>query len=152
MPQVTPVEHPTTIQTRSLRILLAEDVEENQVLFDAYLMQTPHQLVIANDGVEAIERVQKETFDVVIMDVQMPKMDGYTATRKIRQWEREMARSPVPIVALSAHAMEGEIKRSQEAGCDLYLSKPIKKQALLDVLQQIASQTAFPDQDGGVPS
>ncbi|MBF0459917.1 MAG: PAS domain S-box protein [Magnetococcales bacterium] len=143
---VTPlVEEPsTTVDTRSLRILLAEDVEENQMLFEAYLMQTPHQLVMVDNGMEAIERVQKETFDVVVMDVQMPKMDGYTATRHIRQWEQAMARSPVPIIALSAHAMAGEKERSREAGCDIYLSKPIKKQALLHALQQIARHA---DQD-----
>ncbi|MBF0140628.1 MAG: PAS domain S-box protein [Magnetococcales bacterium] len=137
----TDEEQHAVVNTRSLRILLAEDVEENQVLFEAYLLQTPHQLVMVDDGVEAVARVQKEMFDVVVMDIQMPNMDGYTATCQIRQWEREMNRSPVPIIALSAHAMEGEIKRSQEAGCDLYLTKPIKKKKLLDVLQQIASQS-----------
>ncbi|MBF0273165.1 MAG: PAS domain S-box protein [Magnetococcales bacterium] len=123
-----------------LRILLAEDVEENQALFEAYLMQTPHQVVIVGDGVEAVHRVQEETFDVVVMDVQMPKMDGYTATRQIRLWEQEMGRPSLPIIALSAHAMEGEMKRSREAGCNLYLSKPIQKAKLLEALQQIANQ------------
>ncbi|MBF0459912.1 MAG: DUF3365 domain-containing protein [Magnetococcales bacterium] len=151
-PAPVPVAHPPVTPTRGLRILLAEDVEENQVLFEAYLMQTPHQLVIANDGLEAIARIQIERFDVVVMDVQMPRMDGYTATRRIRQWEQERDLAPVPIIALSAHAMEGEIERSQEAGCDLYLSKPIKKQALLEVLHRLANQTTAPAQDGGVPS
>ncbi|MBF0271593.1 MAG: PAS domain S-box protein [Magnetococcales bacterium] len=138
--RVAPLERATTGQTRGLRILLAEDVEENRILFEAYLMPTPHSVVLVNDGVEAVTWVQKERFDVVIMDVQMPNMDGYTATRIIRQWEREMNRPPVPIVALSAHAMEGERARSREAGCTLYLSKPIKKQALLETLRQIADQ------------
>ncbi|NGZ07592.1 MAG: response regulator [Magnetococcales bacterium] len=127
-------------QTRSLHILLAEDVEENRILFDAYLAQTPHDLVMVNDGLEAVARVQEQIFDVVVMDVQMPIMDGYTATRQIRQWEREMQRSPMMIVALSAHAMEGEQMRSKEAGCDLYLTKPINKKKLLEVLNRIASQ------------
>ncbi|MBF0582852.1 MAG: response regulator [Magnetococcales bacterium] len=130
-------------RTRSLRILLAEDVEENQVLFEAYLRQTSHHLVMVGDGEQAVARVQEEKFDVVVMDIQMPRMDGYTATRLIRQWERETGRSPMPIVALSAHAMEGETERSREAGCSLYLSKPIKKKKLLDVLQEIANQTAI---------
>ncbi|MBF0582866.1 MAG: PAS domain S-box protein [Magnetococcales bacterium] len=127
-------------QQPSLRILLAEDVEENRVLFEAYISQTPHQLVMVEDGLEAVERVQKEPFDVVVMDVQMPKMDGYTATRQIRRWEQQTARRPVPIVALSAHAMEGEGERSREAGCSRYLAKPVKKKALLEVLQEIASR------------
>ncbi len=152
LPQVTPVgRFPTATQTRGLRILLAEDVEENQVLFEAYLKQTPHQVVIANDGIEAVDRVQQETFDVVVMDVQMPRMDGYTATRKIRRWEQEMARHPLPIIALSAHVMEGERERSREAGCDHYLAKPIKRKKLLEALQQIASQTPIhPRQVAGI--
>ena len=132
---------PGVSSTRCLRILMAEDVEENQVLFDAYLMDTSHFLVIVNDGSEAVSRVQEETFDVVFMDVQMPIMDGYTATQKIRQWEREMGRVPIPIIALSAHAMEIEVQRSQEAGCDRYLIKPINKNKLLSVLQEIANQS-----------
>ncbi|MEO5344990.1 MAG: PAS domain S-box protein, partial [Magnetococcus sp. YQC-9] len=127
-------------RTRNLRILLAEDVEENRILFAAYLAQTSHDLVMVNDGLEAVARVQEQIFDVVVMDVQMPRMDGYTAVRQIRQWEREGQRTPMTIVALSAHAMEGEQIRSKEAGCDAYLSKPINKKKLLEVLNQIASQ------------
>ncbi|MBF0261713.1 MAG: response regulator [Magnetococcales bacterium] len=127
---------------RGLHILLAEDTIENQLLIKAYLMKTDHALVIANDGMEAISQVRKERFDVVIMDVQMPRMDGYTATRHIRQWEQEHGSSHLPIIALTAHAIEGEVERSQDAGCDFYLSKPIKKRTLLDVLQQIAASIA----------
>ncbi|MBF0191149.1 MAG: PAS domain S-box protein [Magnetococcales bacterium] len=123
---------------RVLRILVAEDVEENRFLLDAYLATTPHRLVMVNDGLEAVERMRVEGFDVVVMDVQMPRMDGYTAARTIRQWEREQGLKPVPIIALSAHAMEGEMERSREAGCTEYLSKPIRKQALLDVLRGIS--------------
>ncbi|MBF0615051.1 MAG: PAS domain S-box protein [Magnetococcales bacterium] len=126
---------------RALRILLAEDVEENRLLFEAYLMQTGHQLTVAHDGLEAVDRVQEETaFDVVFMDVQMPRMDGYTATSRIRQWEQETGRKPVQIIALSAHALEQEIQRSKEVGCDLYLTKPINKKKLLAVLQQITNR------------
>ncbi|MBF0341318.1 MAG: response regulator [Magnetococcales bacterium] len=125
-----------------LRILLAEDVEENQVLFEAYLAQTPHRLVLVNDGLEALERVRRERFDVVIMDVQMPRMDGYTAARAIRQWEAENGLPQVPIITLSAHAMEGEVERSREAGCTLYLSKPIGKRKLLEGLRQVAGETS----------
>ncbi|MBF0295059.1 MAG: PAS domain S-box protein [Magnetococcales bacterium] len=126
---------------RGMRILLAEDVEENRLLIEAYLMKTPHQLVMVEDGVEAVERTAREAFDVVFMDVQMPRMDGYTATRRIRERERETGCTPMPIIALSAHAMEGEQERSREAGCDFYLSKPIGKKALLEALQRIAMQT-----------
>ncbi|MBF0423150.1 MAG: response regulator [Magnetococcales bacterium] len=113
------------ITKKSLHILLAEDVEENQIVFEAYLMQTSHQVIIVNDGQEAVARVREGTFDVVFMDVWMPKMDGYSATGHIRQWERQTGLAPLPIVALSAHALEQETQRSREAGCDPYLTKPI---------------------------
>ncbi|MEO5344805.1 MAG: PAS domain S-box protein [Magnetococcus sp. YQC-9] len=123
---------------RPLRILLAEDVEENRVLFEAYLSRTPHHITMVNDGVEALEQVKTAQFDVVVMDVQMPRMDGYSATRLIRAWEIEAGREPMPIIALSAHAMEGEMERSREAGCSLYLSKPIRKKMLLDALRGLS--------------
>ncbi|MBF0461980.1 MAG: PAS domain S-box protein [Magnetococcales bacterium] len=129
-----------TTHGKSLRILLAEDTEENQVLFEAYLMQTPHQLVMVDNGREAVARAREEAFDVVVMDIQMPEMDGYTATRQIRQWEQQTRRPPLPIIALSAHAMEGAMERSRAAGCSRYLAKPVRKQELLDVLQEIANQ------------
>ncbi|MBF0416562.1 MAG: PAS domain-containing protein, partial [Magnetococcales bacterium] len=99
---LAPVTESVTTNSRSLRILLAEDVEENQILFEAFLMQTPHQVIIVNDGIEAVAMVQKERFDAVFMDVQMPHLDGYAATRKIRDWERAVGNEPVTVVALSA--------------------------------------------------
>ncbi|MBF0437097.1 MAG: CHASE domain-containing protein [Magnetococcales bacterium] len=137
-----PQETSGATNTKSLRILLAEDVEENQILFEAYLMQTPHQVTIVNDGQEAIARVKEGVFDVVFMDVQMPRLDGYSATRHIRQWERDTGRAPVKIIALSAHALEQETQRSLEAGCDFYLTKPLHKKKLLEVLAQHSEQLA----------
>ncbi|MBF0190807.1 MAG: response regulator [Magnetococcales bacterium] len=123
--------------SRGLTILLAEDTRENQILIEAYLSQTPHTLVIVEDGVEAVAQVRQVRFDVVVMDVQMPRMDGYTAIRQIRQWEQDQERAPLPIIALSAHAMSGEEERCREAGGSLYLSKPIGKKALLEALQGV---------------
>ncbi|MBF0213427.1 MAG: response regulator [Magnetococcales bacterium] len=120
-----------------LSILLAEDTKENQLLIEAYLSRTPHRLTIVEDGDEAVNRVRQESFDVVIMDVQMPRMDGYTAMRHIRQWERQHQRAPLPIIALSAHAMSGEEERCREAGGTRYLSKPIGRRLLLEALQSV---------------
>ncbi|MBF0615092.1 MAG: PAS domain S-box protein [Magnetococcales bacterium] len=131
-----PVDIPGGIDL-AMRILLVEDSEDNQVLIRTFLKNTRHWLTVVADGKEAVEIVQEETFDLVFMDIQMPVMDGYTATRLIRQMERNTGRKALPIVALTAHALNGEEERSQEAGCDLYLSKPIKKQHLLEVIQQI---------------
>ncbi|NGZ06286.1 MAG: response regulator [Magnetococcales bacterium] len=131
-------EKPVASNQTGLRILLAEDVEENRVLLDAYLVGTPHRLVMVSDGAQAVARIRTEPFDVVIMDVQMPIMDGYTATRLIRDWEREQGTRRIPIVTLSAHAIEGELERCRAAGGDLYLTKPIGKKGLLTVLNKIA--------------
>ncbi|MBF0164419.1 MAG: PAS domain S-box protein [Magnetococcales bacterium] len=125
---------------RGLRILLAEDVEENRILIATYLMKTPHELEMVYDGVEAVKRIKEQHFDLVLMDVQMPNLDGYSATRQIRAWEQETGLRPTIIVALSAHAMEENIQRSKDAGLNLYLTKPIAKKRLLEVLNQVASQ------------
>ncbi|GAB0056887.1 Sensor histidine kinase RcsC [Candidatus Magnetaquicoccaceae bacterium FCR-1] len=140
-PIVTPVA--------GLDILLAEDVEENRMLFEAYLLGTPHRLVQAVDGIEAVDRFVGGRFDVVVMDVQMPRMDGYTATRRIRQWEKEHDRVPVPIITLSAHALEGELERCRVAGANVYLTKPISKKKLLSELQKLCERKQTQDANTG---
>ncbi|MBF0585071.1 MAG: response regulator [Magnetococcales bacterium] len=130
---------------RSLHILVAEDAPENQMLIHAYLKKTPHCVVMVNDGVEAVARVKEESFDLVLMDIQMPNMDGYAATRAIRQWELEEQRQPLTIMALSAHASSSKREESLAAGCDGHLTKPIKKQTLLDAIQRVAESISEQD-------
>ncbi|MBF0124604.1 MAG: CHASE domain-containing protein [Magnetococcales bacterium] len=123
----------------TLRILLVEDSEDNQALFRIYLSKTSHHLVMVNDGIEAVARVQREPFDLVLMDLQMPNMDGYTATRAIRQWEQQQGgATAMTIIALSAHASAEKKEESLAAGCNEHLTKPIKKQDLLAAIQQVA--------------
>ncbi|MBF0155194.1 MAG: PAS domain S-box protein [Magnetococcales bacterium] len=136
--QIASVELTTEESTRSLRILLAEDADENQILFQIYLNNTRHQLVIVDNGVDVVARVREDPFDLVLMDIQMPKMDGYAATRAIRRWEQEEGLSPLIIIALSAHAVEGKKDESLAAGCDDHLSKPINKKNLLAAIQKVA--------------
>jgi PAS domain S-box-containing protein len=131
-------EPPPALVTRALTILLAEDSEDNQVLVQTFLKQTPHRLLIANNGAEALHIAQQEPIDLLIMDVQMPVMDGYTATRLLRRWESEQGRPPLPILAFTAHALEGEAQRSREAGCNEHVTKPIKKRQLLEVIARYA--------------
>ncbi|MBF0584265.1 MAG: response regulator, partial [Magnetococcales bacterium] len=136
-PLLAPVEPMAETGTQSLRILFAEDAIENQVLFQMYLKQTAHHVVIVNDGLEAVARVQAEQFDLVLMDIQMPNMDGYAATRAIRQWERREDLQPLTIMALSAHVASDRRAESLAAGCDGHLTKPIKKKELLDVIRRV---------------
>lgn len=107
-------------------ILLAEDSLDNQLLFEAYLQGTGHHLDLADNGYEAVEKMMQGRYDLVLMDIQMPEMDGYSATRAIRAWEERMGRPRTPILALTAHAFPEDLRKSREAGCDSHLVKPIK--------------------------
>ncbi|MBF0624542.1 MAG: response regulator [Magnetococcales bacterium] len=128
--------------TAPLRILLVEDSEDNQILIHTFLKSTPHHLEIAVNGAEAVQRTDREPFDLVFMDVQMPIMDGYTATGLIRQRELQEGRPRLPIASLTAHALEGEEEKSRAAGCDLYLIKPIRKQRLLQAIRELVEKPA----------
>jgi CheY-like chemotaxis protein len=125
---------PTTPK-RALRVLLVEDSLDNQLLVRAYLKQTDHNLEIAEHGAIAIEKVQATHYDVILMDMHMPVMDGYSATKTIRSWEREHDLPATPIIALTALALKEESARIFEAGCNTHLTKPVKKSTLLEILQ-----------------
>ncbi len=123
---------------RSLSILLAEDAEDNRLLIKMFLMKSPHHLEMVNNGLEALKRFQSTPFDLVLMDLQMPVMEGLEATRRIRQWEQQQERDPTPILALTAHAMAGDEQKSLEAGCDGHVTKPISRNKLLKVINSYA--------------
>nr|CRH06923.1 putative response regulator receiver modulated hybrid Histidine kinase with PAS sensor domain [Candidatus Magnetococcus massalia] len=129
-----------SISPAPLQILLAEDGEDNAVLVQAFLKKSPHQITWVKNGQQAVEAVMAEeaAFDLVLMDVQMPEMDGYEATRQIRAWEQREGRAAMPILALTAHALSDHVAMSLEAGCDAHLSKPVKKKTLLEALHQFA--------------
>lgn len=127
-----------------LRILLAEDSYPNQVLAKGLLGKRGHFVTVANNGQETIDQLKSESFDLILMDVQMPVMDGWEATRAIRQLERlgslqPQRRSPIPIVAMTAHAMSGDRERCLESGMDGYLSKPIRAQELDEEIARVLS-------------
>jgi CheY-like chemotaxis protein len=127
---------PAAPPERRLDILLVEDSRDNQLLISAYLKQTAKTLEIAADGQAAVEKFTAGRFDLVLMDVQMPVMDGYTATRSIREWEASNSVPKTPILALSAHAMEDALEKSLAAGCDAHLTKPIRKATLLQAIAE----------------
>jgi len=124
---------------RSLRVLLAEDNPVNQTLAMRILERLGHKAQVANNGKEALERAQEEEFDVILMDVQMPEMDGLEATMAIREAEAG-SRKHVPIVAMTAHAMKGDREKCLDAGMDGYLSKPIRVDELKKVMSEIGKQ------------
>ncbi|MFH1569949.1 MAG: response regulator [Gemmatimonadota bacterium] len=126
-------------RTRSLRILLAEDSVGNQRLACAVLQQRGHEVVVAQNGREAVEAYRSADFDLVLMDVQMPEMDGLEATEVIRQTETG-GHARTPIIALTARAMRGDAERCLQAGMDDYVAKPFRPRELLEA---VAAQ--FPD-------
>jgi PAS domain S-box-containing protein len=122
---------------RSLRVLLAEDSAVNQRVATALLERWGHRVSIASNGRQAIAMFAAQSFDLVVMDVQMPEMDGLEATRGIREYEQQGNRGHVPIVALTAHAMKGDRERCLDAGMDAYVTKPIRSKELFRVIQEI---------------
>ncbi|MFO7600055.1 MAG: response regulator, partial [Candidatus Desulfacyla sp.] len=130
---------------RPLCILLVEDVKENQIVVKAFLKKTPHTIEIAENGEIAVNKFISGDYDLVFMDMRMPVMDGYTATRKIRKWEKENRKDATPIIALTAHALVEDKQKCLDAGCTDYLSKPLKKDDLLNKVSQYA-KGSFPVQ------
>ncbi|MEG3640886.1 PAS domain-containing protein [Magnetococcus sp. PR-3] len=124
------------------RILLVEDSKDNQMLIRTYLKREPHELIVAWDGEEAL-KIYKSAgpFNLIFMDMQMPVMDGYASTGHIRALEQARGIPSTPIIALTAHALEGDEQRSLKAGCNAHLTKPIRKAHLLAAIRKYAKPT-----------
>ncbi|MGN7610686.1 response regulator [Magnetococcales bacterium HHB-1] len=134
------VKTPEIASSKALQILLVEDSEDNQMLMRAFLKRTSHHLTVVSNGQEGVDLIteEKNNFDLILMDIQMPVMDGYTATKEIRAWENDGDHNPLPIFALTAHARPEDKERSLQAGCDGHLTKPIRKKDLLALLDAFA--------------
>ncbi len=114
---------------------MAEDSPDNQALICSYLDGTPYQVEVAENGGVACEKYEGGQYDLVLMDMQMPVMDGYAAARAMRDWEQKTGRPPVPIVALTASALKEQEIQSLASGCSARLTKPINRQTLLHAIQ-----------------
>jgi CheY-like chemotaxis protein len=132
---------PVPAGRRSLRILLAEDNPVNQRVACAILRKAGYHVEVAPDGRRAAELAASESFDVVLMDIQMPHMDGFEATAAIREMEKQTA-AHLPIIAMTAHAMAGYKERCLAAGMDGYLTKPIRPKLLLEALENLLTTPA----------
>jgi len=119
----------------SLRLLVAEDGEDNRSLLQYFLRGEPVTVQLAENGQVAVDMVLGGAeFDLILMDSDMPVLDGYAATRKIREWQASAGIHPTPIIALSAHALEELVHASLDAGCNAHLAKPVERDALIDTL------------------
>lgn len=121
------------VPLKGMRIALVEDSADNRALLEYYLRDSGAEVVMAEDGREGVKKVLEERPDAVIMDIQMPKMDGHEATKKLREQGFNK-----PIIALTAHAMREERERCFASGCTDYLTKPLRRDLLLEVLQRFA--------------
>ncbi|ULA64390.1 MAG: Putative Histidine kinase [Nitrospira sp.] len=121
------------------KILLVEDLDDNRDVVTMFLKQSGYHLTYAENGAIAVEHFQSGRYNLVFMDLQMPVMDGLTATRTIRQWERDQHRTPTPIVALTANVLQQQLDESLAAGCTAYMTKPIKKKSLITAIETYAS-------------
>jgi signal transduction histidine kinase/CheY-like chemotaxis protein len=117
------------------RILLAEDAATNVALIKAYLSGTNCSLEVATDGIAALERLQSHRYNLALMDVQMPGLDGYEVTRRFREWEHANGRVRTPILSVTAHAFQEDIEAAIKSGADGRLTKPFRRDALLDAIE-----------------
>ena len=134
-----------------LRILLTEDSPDNCTITLAYLEGTPYTVDVAENGAVACEMFRTGSYDLVLMDRQMPVMDGLAATRNIRAWEESNHRSPIPILALTASALKGDREMCLAAGCTAFLTKPIRQAVLLQAIREHAGNGLFPLAGDGNP-
>ena len=127
------------ISVEEKHILLVEDNEDNRLLVRTYLKNSPYIIDEAENGKIAVDMYRNNSYSLILMDVQMPVMDGHEATRVIRVLEVENGRPTTPIIALTAHAIKEEIDKCLAAGCDTHVGKPIKKSTLIEIIEDYAT-------------
>jgi PAS domain S-box-containing protein len=125
-----------------IRLLLADDSPDNRLVIEMYLKDAAVDVVSVSNGREAIEKVIEEDFDVILMDIQMPEIDGYEAVKAIRQWEISSNKKETIIIALTAHAIKQDIKRSFDVGFNEHLTKPLKKNELLETIVRLIAKNS----------
>ncbi|MBF0455699.1 MAG: response regulator [Magnetococcales bacterium] len=138
-PALNPTQEDNSALFANKHLLVVEDSEDNLFLIQAFLKGYNLRYTVAENGQEAIECFKSGSFDLVLMDIHMPVMDGYSATRAIRAWERSQQRPKTRILALTANALPGDVEQTYGVGCDGHLSKPINKKSFLEVLSRFLS-------------
>ncbi|MGI6091673.1 MAG: response regulator [Negativicutes bacterium] len=117
-------------EVKRLKILLVDDSPDNRMLIQAFLKKLPYTIQTAENGQEAVNKFKANQYDLILMDMQMPVMDGYTAVRQIRQLEKQEGMKHIPIIALTAYALSSDVAKCLDAGCDSHIAKPVKKDTL----------------------
>ncbi|MCX5811350.1 MAG: response regulator [Proteobacteria bacterium] len=136
------VVQPSPGEKEVLHVLIVDDNEDNRLLFWSYFKNTLHKTDLAENGLVALKKFTEGQgkYDLVLMDMQMPIMDGYTATSQIRAWEKKNGLEPTPIIALTAYAMKEDIQKSLGVGCNGHITKPVKKTQFLEAVAAYAKR------------
>jgi signal transduction histidine kinase/BarA-like signal transduction histidine kinase len=140
------------VKERKLRVLIVEDTRVNQRVVSIFLKKLNCVAELANDGVEAISKLKQYQYDLVLMDVMMPNLDGFSATKIIRDPESSVLDHDVPIIAMTANALKGDREKCLNVGMDDYLSKPVKFNALINILYKKFCHNKSDSQKDGLPS
>ncbi len=135
-------------ESKPLNILVADDTELNRSMVTRLLTRKGHTVTSVDDGLQAFDRVRQEAFDAVLMDVQMPVMDGIESTKNIRQWEEAESKSPVPIIALTANDERRQRALYLSAGMNDVITKPIDVKTLIPSIQKIIDENKGTNIDG----
>lgn len=134
---VGPAEKAEPTKNEHLDILLVDDLSENRLLIRTYLKSKDYNIIEAENGERAIDLVKNNKFDLILMDMQMPILDGFATTEAIREWEAQHCLVPTPIVAVTAYALDEEKAKCLWAGCNTHVSKPVKKQTLIQTIETL---------------
>ena len=118
------------------KLLIVEDNADNRMLIRAYLSKSDYKVEMAVNGLEGVEKIEKNNYDLVLMDIQMPKLDGYQAIRRIRELEKADKINRNKIIALTAYALDSDKEKALQAGFDGHLTKPIKKEKLYKMINE----------------
>lgn len=129
-----------------ISILLADDSPDNRFLFKAFLKQLNCSMDFADNGMIAFQKFKSSSYNLILMDIQMPVLDGYSATKLIRSHEKQNDLVPTPIVALTAHALKNEKEKSLQAGFDLHITKPVSKKELLTAVCSLLDKNSHPEE------
>lgn len=124
------------------RLLIVDDSESGRAMICHHLREEQFDYDVAENGAVAVEKVKDVAFDLVLMDIKMPTMDGYEAIRRIRQWEQSRGVARTPIIAFTASSFEEDIRLAIESGADLHVAKPVKKEALAAAILSLLPEGA----------
>ncbi|MGH7839855.1 MAG: ATP-binding protein [Candidatus Binataceae bacterium] len=127
---------------RQLRVLVADDSQDNRLLLEAFLNKTGCRLDQAEDGAVAARKFMENRYDIVLMDIHMPEMDGYTAVSRIRAWEKLQGLARTPIIALTASVLDEAVGRTLAVGCDTHISKPVRRETLIAAIRELVTAAA----------